>query len=74
MNLEDTLRELGIKKIFSEKANFKQLTDDPISVSNLVHRVSFRVSVISFIANINISKMSAVLSIFYSRLNAFAGE
>uniref|UniRef100_A0A1I8EZC9 SERPIN domain-containing protein n=1 Tax=Wuchereria bancrofti TaxID=6293 RepID=A0A1I8EZC9_WUCBA len=44
MNLEDTLRKLGITDIFSENANFKGISDDPISITNIIHKASFQVT------------------------------
>uniref|UniRef100_A0A915Q0N7 Serpin domain-containing protein n=1 Tax=Setaria digitata TaxID=48799 RepID=A0A915Q0N7_9BILA len=36
INLKEALRQIGIRSIFSTKANFKELTDKPISVSDVL--------------------------------------
>uniref|UniRef100_A0A0R3RK10 SERPIN domain-containing protein n=1 Tax=Elaeophora elaphi TaxID=1147741 RepID=A0A0R3RK10_9BILA len=44
LNLEDALRKLGVADIFSENANFRGLSNNPISVSNIIHKASFEVN------------------------------
>ncbi|EJW76041.1 hypothetical protein WUBG_13052, partial [Wuchereria bancrofti] len=44
LNLADILEKLGITGIISEKANFRALSDSPISVGKIIHGASFKVN------------------------------
>uniref|UniRef100_A0A915PKW1 Serpin domain-containing protein n=1 Tax=Setaria digitata TaxID=48799 RepID=A0A915PKW1_9BILA len=43
MNLKKSLKKIGIARIFAEKADFGQLTDDPIYISNVTHAAFIQV-------------------------------
>ncbi|KAM3727901.1 Serpin [Dirofilaria immitis] len=43
LNLEEILKKFGNTDIFSKSANFKKLSDDPISVSNIIHNALFEI-------------------------------
>uniref|UniRef100_A0A8R1XPU6 SERPIN domain-containing protein n=2 Tax=Onchocerca TaxID=6281 RepID=A0A8R1XPU6_ONCVO len=44
LNLEDTLKKFGIMDSFSENDNLKRLSDNPISVSSIIHDAFFEVN------------------------------
>ncbi|VDO22219.1 unnamed protein product [Brugia timori] len=44
LDLANILKKLGMTNIISKKANFKALTDSPISVGNIIHGASFVVN------------------------------
>ncbi|VIO89720.1 Uncharacterized protein BM_BM1151 [Brugia malayi] len=44
INMEDMLRKLGIADIFNENANFKGISDGPISITNIIHKATFQMN------------------------------
>ncbi|KAK6113060.1 Serpin (serine protease inhibitor) family protein [Brugia pahangi] len=44
LDLANILKKLGMTNIISKKANFKALTDSPISVGNIIHGASFEIN------------------------------
>ncbi|KAK6113066.1 Serpin (serine protease inhibitor) family protein [Brugia pahangi] len=44
LDLEDVLKKIGITYIFSKKANFNALSDNSVSINNIIHKTSFGVN------------------------------
>ncbi|VDK88338.1 unnamed protein product [Onchocerca ochengi] len=43
LNLEHALRRIGIMNFISENSNLRELSDEPVSISNVIHDASFEV-------------------------------